>query len=48
MLPVSCQEQAVLVSSPRAMVSLIQIEIKTKSDIYNEWKANHGLGEIFF
>ena len=48
MLPVSCQEQAASVSYPRAMGSLIQTEIKQKIDIYNEWKANHGLRKIFF
>jgi hypothetical protein len=40
MLPVSCQEQATSVSYPRAMGSFIQIERKTKSDIYNGWD-NH-------
>jgi len=42
MLPVSCQEQAVLVPYPRAMGSLIQSEIK-QNDIYNGMESHSWL-----
>jgi hypothetical protein len=47
MLPVSCQEQAILVPYPRAMGSLIQLKIK-QMIFTMTWKATHGLSKILF